>query len=239
MISMDNWHTVPIAEASEQLDSGPEGLTAEQAGAHLRQWGPNELQQGKKESLFARILEQLKDPMILVLLGAAALSLLTGGGEDWLDAVIILVIVVVNGVISISQEDNAQKALDALKRMSSPKARVLRGGTIQRIDAAQVVPGDVILLEAGDQVPADGRLLECVGLQADESAMTGESVPATKTLSDHLSPETPLGDRTNMVIAGTVITACTIISCSTPPMPTMKRSAHCGPRTATTWSLPS
>jgi len=204
---MSEWHTVPVSRVLEQLDSGPSGLTAEQARAHLRQWGANELEQGKKDSLFVRLLEQLKDPMILVLLAAAALSLLASGGGDWLDAVIILLIVVVNGIISISQEDNAQKALDALKQMSSPKARVFRGGTVQRIDASQVVPGDVILLEAGDQVPADGRLLECVGLQADESSMTGESVPATKALSDGLPGDTPLGDRTNMVIAGTVITA--------------------------------
>ncbi len=204
---MSDWHAKSVSQVMAQLDSGPEGLTAEQARAHLRQWGANELERPKKDSLLLRVLEQLKDPMVLVLLGAAALSLLASGGEDWLDAVIILLIVVVNSIISISQEDNAQKALDALKQMSSPKARVLRSGAVQRIDAAQVVPGDVILLEAGDQVPADGRLLECVGLQADESAMTGESVPVTKALCDHLPEDTPLGDRTNMVTAATVITA--------------------------------
>ncbi len=204
---MSDWHTRPVSQVLTQLDSGKSGLTAEQARAHLRQWGANELGQNKKEPLLLRIVEQLKDPMIVVLLAAAALSLLASGGEDWLDAVIILLIVVVNSVISITQEDNAQKALDALQQMSSPKAKVLRGGTVQRIDAAQVVPGDILLLEAGDRVSADGRLLECVGLQADESAMTGESVPVTKALSDHLSEDTPLGDRTNMVIAGTVITA--------------------------------
>ena len=204
---MDNWHTIPTAEVLERLDSGPSGLTAEQARAHLRQWGANELEQGKKDPLFVRILEQLKDPMILVLLAAAALSLLVGGGEDWVDAVIILLIVVVNGVISIVQEDNAQKALEALKQMSSPKARVLRSGAVQTVDAVQVVPGDVILLEAGDQVPADGRLLDCIGLQADESSMTGESATVGKAPADSLSEDTPLGDRTNMVLAGTVITA--------------------------------
>ena len=207
VMHMSDWHARPISQVLTQLDSGKSGLTAEQARAHLRQWGANELGQSKKEPLVLRIVEQLKDPMILVLLAAAALSLLASGGEDWLDAVIILLIVVVNSVISITQEDNARKALDALQQMSSPKAKVLRGGTVQRIDAAQVVPGDVLLLEAGDRVSADGRLLECVGLQADESAMTGESVPVMKALSDHLPEDTPLGDRTNMVIAGTVITA--------------------------------
>lgn len=204
---MCDWHARPIRQIMEELDTGDRGLTREQARAHLCRWGANELEQRKKESLFARVLEQLKDPMILVLLGAAVLSLLASRGEDWLDAVIILLIVVVNGVISISQEDNAQRALEELKKMSSPKARVLRGGEMERIDASQVVPGDVILLETGDQVPADARLLDCAELQADESAMTGESIPVTKALTDVLPQDTPLGDRVNMVIAATVITA--------------------------------
>ena len=204
---MSHWHTKPISQVMEQLHSGPRGLSEDQAREHLRQWGPNELEQPGQESVLVRILEQMKDPMILVLLAAAALSLLASRGEDWLDAVIILLIVVVNSIISISQEDNAHRALEELKKMSSPRARVLRNGQEVRIEASQVVPGDVILLEAGDQVPADGRLLECVGLQADESAMTGESVPVAKALSDGLAEGTALGDRTNMVIAGTVITA--------------------------------
>ena len=204
---MSDWHTMPIRQVMEELDTGEQGLTREQAKAHLRQWGTNELEQAKKESLFSRVLEQLKDPMILVLLGAAVLSLLASRGEDWLDAVIILLIVVVNSIISISQEDNAQRALEELKRMSSPKARVLRSGQVELVEAAQVVPGDVILLEAWDLVSADARLLECIGLQADESAMTGESVPVTKALTDTLSRDTPVADRVNMVLAATVITA--------------------------------
>ena len=204
---MRDWHAEPIGQIMKELDTGERGLSRERARTHLRRWGANELEQGKKESLFARILEQMKDPMILVLLGAAVLSLLASRGAEWLDAVIILLIVVVNSVISISQEDNAQRALEELKKMASPKARVLRDGEEERIDASQVVPGDVILLEAGDRVPADARLLECAGLQADESAMTGESVPVTKGLSDGLPRETTLGDRVNMVIAATSITA--------------------------------
>ena len=204
---MNDWHAKSIAQLMQELDSAPGGLSTAQAQAHLRRWGKNELQRPERENLLVRVLAQMKDPMILVLLAAAALSLLASGGEDWLDAVIILVIVVVNNIISISQEDNAHRALEALEKMSSPKARVLRDGEPVRIEAALVVPGDVILLEAGDQVPADARLMECVELRADESAMTGESVPVTKALSDGLPPQTPLGDRTNMVIAATVITA--------------------------------
>ncbi|MBO5340429.1 MAG: calcium-translocating P-type ATPase, PMCA-type [Oscillospiraceae bacterium] len=204
---MSDWHARSIPQVMEELETGPRGLSTAQAKAHLRRWGANELEQPRRENLLVRLLDQLKDPMIIVLLAAAVLSLLASRGEDWLDAVIILLIVVVNSMISISQEDNAQRALEELQKMSSPKARVLRDGQEMRIDAAQVVPGDVILLEAGDQVPADGRIFECAGLQADESAMTGESVPVTKGLADGLDAATALGDRTNMVIAATVITA--------------------------------
>lgn len=204
---MNDWHSKSIRQILAQLQTDAEGLTGKQAEQHLRTYGPNELEQPKQEGLLLRILEQMKDPMILVLLGAALLSLLASRGEDWLDAAIILVIVVVNNIISISQEDNAHRALEELKKMSSPQARVLRDGQAIKIDTSLVVPGDVILLEAGDQVPADARLLECIGLQADESAMTGESIPVAKALSDELDPATALGDRTNMVIAATVITA--------------------------------
>lgn len=204
---MSQWHNKQVGQVLEELEARPEGLSWEQARAQLRQWGTNELEKPRKESLLSRILEQLKDPMILVLLGAAALSLLTSRGGEWLDAVIILLIVVINSVISISQEDNAQRALEALQKMSAPKARVLRSGKEERVDATQIVPGDVILLEAGDRVPADARLLESVGLQADESAMTGESEPVSKACDQLLPEEAPLGDRINMVIASTVITA--------------------------------
>ncbi len=204
---MSQWHAKPIGQVLEELEAKPEGLSWEQARAQLRQWGTNELEKPRKESLLSRILEQMKDPMILVLLGAAALSLLTGRGEEWLDAVIILLIVVINSVISISQEDNAQRAMEALQKLSAPKARVLRSGKEERVDATQIVPGDVILLEAGDRVPADARLLESMGLQADESAMTGESEPVNKDHSRQLPEDAVLGDRINMVIASTVITA--------------------------------
>ena len=204
---MSDWHARSIPQVMEELETSPRGLSAAQAKAHLRRWGTNELEQPRRENLLVRLLDQLKDPMVIVLLAAAVLSLLASGGEDWLDAVIILLIVVVNSMISISQEDNAQRALEELQKMSSPKARVLRDGREVRIDASEVVPGDVILLEAGDQVPADGRIFECAGLQADESAMTGESVPVTKGLSERLDEATALADRTNMVIAATVITA--------------------------------
>lgn len=204
---MGDWHAMSAKEVLKQLDSAPEGLTQSQARQRLGRYGKNELDKPAGEGRLLRLLRQLKDPMILVLLGAAGLSLLASGGGDWVDAVIILVIVAVNGVISICQEDNARRALEALEHMAPPRARVLRDGQLRQEDAALLVPGDIIVLEAGDRVPADGRLLECVGLQADESAMTGESVPAAKNLCDRLAQDAPVGDRSNLVLAATTITA--------------------------------
>ena len=204
---MGDWHAMSPKDVLKKLESAPEGLSTKQARQRLERYGKNELDKPKGENLFLRLLGQLKDPMILVLLAAAGLSLLASGGRDWVDAVIILVIVAVNGVISIRQEDNARRALEALENMAPPRARVLRDGQLRQENAAELVPGDVILLEAGDRVPADGRLLECAGLHTDESAMTGESVPAAKSLSDRLAREAPMGDWSNMVLAGTTVTA--------------------------------
>ena len=204
---MGDWHSRSMSQVMGEVEGRPQGLTQRDAARRLEKYGPNQLAQPDPPSLLIRILGQLKDPMILVLLAAAALSLAASGGEDWLDGVIILVIVVVNGVISITQEDHAQQALEELRRMSSPQASALRDGEPRRIAAAALVPGDVILLEAGDQVPADARILECSRLQADESAMTGESVPVEKQVVEALPQDTPLGDRVNMLISGTLITA--------------------------------
>ncbi len=204
---MSQWHSKHLRQVLDELESSPLGLSAAQAREQLRRHGPNRLEQPDREGLLPRLLEQLRDPMILVLLGAAALSLLSSRGADWLDAVIILLIVVVNSAISIVQEDNAHRALEELKKMTAPQARVIREGKSIRIDAQDLVPGDVIELEAGDQVPADARLLESAALQADESAMTGESLPVSKAPSDRLGEDTPLAERSNMVIAATAITA--------------------------------
>ena len=204
---MGDWHNRPAARLMKELDSGPSGLTSREAEKRLEQYGPNELDAPKGQPMLLRVLGQLKDPMILVLLAAAAVSLAVSRGEDWLDGVIILAIVAVNAIISITQEDNAQRALEELRRMSAPTARVRRDGQLRQLPAAQLVPGDVIELEAGDQVPADARVLECSRLQADESALTGESVPVEKEARESLPVDTPLGDRVNMLSAGTMVTA--------------------------------
>ncbi len=201
------WHSMSLADVLTRLDASRRGLSAAEAERRLSKYGPNRLSGKPPRPLLLRLLDQLKDPMILVLLAAAGLSLLSSGGADWLDGAIILLIVVVNAVISISQENSAHRALEALQRMSAPHARVLRDGGEVSAEAARVVPGDVIRLEAGDLVPADARLLEAVSLKADESAMTGESVPVDKSAGGPLPADTPLADRRNMVIGSTVITA--------------------------------
>ncbi len=191
----------------DTLDTDPDqGLTQGEGARRLAGYGENKLEKAKPPGLFRQVLAQLRDPMILVLLAAAALSFFAGGGQDWLDTAIILLIVVFNTVISVSQEDNARKALEALEKLAAPRARVLREGVERRLESTHLVPGDILLLEAGDYVPADGRILWAAGLQTDESAMTGESLPVHKRAGDGLPPDTPLAERKNMVIGGTVVT---------------------------------
>ena len=191
----------------DTLDTDPDqGLTQGEGARRLAGYGENKLEKAKSPGLFRQVLAQLRDPMILVLLAAAALSFFAGGGQDWLDTAIILLIVVFNTVISVSQEDNARKALEALEKLAAPRARVLREGVERRLESTHLVPGDILLLEAGDYVPADGRILWAAGLQTDESAMTGESLPVHKRAGDGLPPDTPLAERKNMVIGGTVVT---------------------------------
>ncbi len=203
---MSQWYAKTPGQTLSGLDTSRSGLSPRQGAERLERYGPNRLAGAPKKPLWARFLDQMKDPMILVLLAAAALSLVSSAGEDWIEAVIILVIVVVNACISISQEDSAEKALEALQKMSAPLAKVVRGGEQIRLETDQLVPGDIIVLEAGDLVPADARILECANLKADESAMTGESVPVEKRADEVLPEGTALGDRSNMVISSTVIT---------------------------------
>lgn len=204
---MNQWYSKSIKQVLDELRvSSDTGLSESEAQSRLEKYGRNELKGAEKESLLMRFLDQMKDPMIIVLLAAAVLSFVSSGFTDWVDSAIILLIVVVNAVISISQEDNAEKALEALRKMSAPLAKAIRGGKLVKVETNLLVPGDIIVLEAGDLVPADARILECANLKADESAMTGESVPVSKNASEGLAEDTPLGDRKNMVISSTVIT---------------------------------
>jgi len=204
---MKNWFTLTPEEVLSNFGTCQEnGLSSENAEKQLEKFGKNELLSKPRDSLIKRFLDQMKDPMIIVLLVAAVLSYVSSGFQDWVDSVFILAIVILNAIISISQETNAEKALEALRKMSAPLAKAIRDGEIIRMESNLLVPGDIIILEAGDLVPADARILECANLRADESAMTGESVPVDKLVIESMPEDTVLADRKNMVISSTVIT---------------------------------
>ena len=204
---MASWHCKSQEELLSELKADPkQGLTTTEAKRRLEQYGENSLEAHESESMIIRFLKQMKDPMIVVLLAAAVISLIASGGHEWIESIIILLIVIVNGVIAVTQESNAEKALEALRKMSAPLAKVLRDGELQRVETNLLVPGDVVMLEAGDLVPADARLLTASNLMADEASMTGESVPVQKNANAALTEETVLGDRINMVLSATVIT---------------------------------
>lgn len=203
---MESPHTLKEQDLLRELKTDrKQGLSDRETAARIRKHGPNRLDEPPGKSLASRLAEQFKDPMILVLLAAAVLSVLSSGGRDFLDAGIILLIVVVNAAISIAQETGAEKALSALQQLSAPQATVLREGAFRKVETALLVPGDIIRLEAGDFVPADARILESASLMADESALTGESVPVEKSPC-LLKGDTPVGDRRNMALSSTVIT---------------------------------
>jgi Ca2+-transporting ATPase len=186
------------------------GLSAEKAGELLAQYGENRLREKKKRTNIQRFFDQFKDVMILILIGAAVISFVVACLEhepkEFFEPLLIMVIVIVNALMGVIQESKAEKALEALKNMSAPHARVLRGGEEQVIDAALLVPGDIIKLEAGDFIPADARLLHSASLKSEESALTGESVPSEKDAEAEIKEGSPLGDRSNMVFSGCSIT---------------------------------
>lgn len=202
-----NWWQMETKEAARRLETDEkQGLTSQMAAERLAQKGRNELAEtdGKK-SLFWRFLALFDDFMILLLLGAAVVSVVISrlsGENDVLDAVMILGIVVLNAALGLFQESKAEKALEALKKMAAPHARVIRDGIVREIPAAEVVPGDLLLLETGDAVCADGRVVESRSLKTEESALTGEALPVEKTSVGGLPEETATGDRKNMVLAG-------------------------------------
>ena len=204
-------HAMPKEELLNALQvQAQTGLTDAQAEKRLREAGENRLAEKKKKTNLQRFAEQFKDVMILILLLAAAVSFVVacteGDPMEFFEPLLILVIVVLNAVMGMVQESKAEKALDALKTLSAPHARVLRGGKESMIDAAKLVPGDIIRLEAGDFIPADARLLRSVSLKSEESALTGESVPAEKDADHTVKEDAPLGDRVNMVFSGCSVT---------------------------------
>ena len=198
-----NWHRLSIQEIFEQLKSNQQGLSAAEAEARLLQYGPNELQEGKKKTVISIFFSQFKDVMILILLAAAVVSGFIG---DATDTIVILIIVLLNAVIGFLQEYRAEKAMQALKQMAVTQARVLRDGNSNWLPATKLVPGDMVMLEAGNAVPADVRIIESVNLRIEEAALTGESHAVEKITHSLTTEDLPLGDRKNMAFKGTFVT---------------------------------
>ena len=210
LIDVD-WQSLTKEECAKKLNTNlKNGLSPQEAGKRIRESGPNELERPKKKSLLLRFLAQFSDFMIIILLIAAGISFATSylqHDNDYIDAIIILAIVVMNAIIGLIQESRAEKAIEALQKLSSPQALVIRGGREMEIDATEVVPGDLVILETGDLVPADIRLTEAVNMKAEESALTGESLPAEKRADSVCPAGTPLGDRHNMLFSTSSVTS--------------------------------
>lgn len=207
------WHSEQAKAVLDKLETNPgTGLTEEKAQAKLQKYGKNKLEEKPPRTLLQRFGDQLKNGMVIILLIAAAISLgmsvyhaVNGEEADWIEPAVIVLIVLVNGVLGVLQESKAEKALDALKSLSSPAARVWRDGVLNTRPSTELVPGDIVEMEAGDMVPADCRLLETASLRCDESALTGESVPAEKDEDAEVLDMAPLGDRLNMAYAGCAV----------------------------------
>ena len=198
-------------EVLQQLGSTSNGLTSQQAAERAAKYGPNKLAEARKATLLERFIAQLKDPMLLILLAAAAVSGVTAvaSGESFSDVIIILLVVLLNAVLGVYQESKAEAAIEALQSMTAATCKVLRDGKQVVLPSTELVPGDVVILEAGDAVPADGRILESASLKIEEAALTGESVPVNKCIEalglGGQDAEVPLGDRKNMVYMGSTV----------------------------------
>ncbi len=199
------WFSKSTEDIFKELNANPfTGLTSQEARVRLDKYGMNKLKGKPKKSLFSLFLAQLKDMLIYVLLGAAVITLFIG---EYVDAVIIILVVILNAVIGVVQEAKAEKAVEALQQMTAPKALIRRDGEIKEINSEEAVPGDIIILDAGRYVPADLRLTESANLQIEESALTGESVPSAKNAAKlPTDPKTPIGDKVNMAFMSTLVT---------------------------------
>ena len=199
-----DWFSFEVKEVVQELNSNLEvGLSTEEVNDRLGTYGHNTLKEAPPRSLFSMFIDQILEPLVLILLIAAIISGIVG---EMADTILILVIVVLNATLGVFQENKAEQALQALKAMTKVYVKVIRDGKVTQAAAENLVPGDVVLLEAGDSVPADARLIEAASLRVNEAAMTGESVPVEKQLDVITAEDVPLGDRKNMVLAGTAVT---------------------------------
>ena len=203
------WHSSSVEEIAKNLKTNINiGLSDDEAQKRFERYGPNNLKEKKKESIFVKFIKQFNDFMIITLIIAAIISAVVSklnGEADYIDSIIIVAIVIFNAIMGLVQEQKAEKSLEALKKMSAPNAKVRRNGRVQEIDATMVVPGDIVILEAGNYVPADCRLINSYNLKIEESALTGETIPSLKDSSKVLKENTAMGDLCNMVFATTIV----------------------------------
>ena len=199
-----------VEEVLKEHNSSPEGLSSSEAGRRLERYGKNKLKEGKKESLLKRFLDELADPMIIILIVAAVISGITAfyEGESFADVIIIMAVVIINAVLGVVQESKAEAAIAALQEIAAATSKVLRDGKMVTLKSEDLVPGDIVILEAGDSVPADGRIIESASMKIEEAALTGESVPVNKImnlLNLEGEKDIPLGDRKNMMYMGSTV----------------------------------
>lgn len=203
------WHSSSVEEIAKNLKTNINiGLSDDEAQKRFERYGPNNLKEKKKESIFVKFIKQFNDFMIITLIIAAIISAVVSklnGEADYIDSIIIVAIVIFNAIMGLVQEQKAEKSLEALKKMSAPNAKVRRNGRVQEIDTTMVVPGDIVILEAGNYVPADCRLINSYNLKIEESALTGETIPSLKDSSKILKENTAMGDLCNMVFATTIV----------------------------------
>jgi len=196
------WHALSPEDVLRHLEVQEDGLTAEQAARRLSQYGPNQLQEAPRPTFWHMLWDQLNNFVVILLIVASIISALLG---DYVEAGAIMAIVVLNAVLGIVQEQRAEEALAALKRLAAPDAQVIRNGSRKVVPAREVVPGDIVFLEAGNYVPADVRLLEAVNLRVEEASLTGESLPVQKSAATIVDKDIPLGDRKNTAFMGTLV----------------------------------
>ena len=199
---MKNYYQFSAEEVKQDINGKQEPLTAAEVKAHQEKFGPNELVEGKKKTTLQIFLEQYKDFLVIILIAAAIVSGFLGDAES---AIVILIVITINAILGTVQTVKAEQSLASLKKLSGPEAKVVRDGSVVPIPSAEVTVGDIVMLDAGDYIPADGRLLESASLKVDESALTGESLGVEK-MTDAIEGEVPLGDRTNMVYSGSFVT---------------------------------
>lgn len=197
------WFSRSPEDTLSELRSTPAGLSAQEVQQRMEQYGPNKLQEGKRKSVAVLFLEQFKDLLVIILLIAAVISALTENVES---TIVIFAVLILNAVLGTVQYLKAEKSLESLKAMSSPTAKVLRGGVRVEVPSAEVVPGDIVLLEAGDLVVADGRIIENFSLKVNESSLTGESEGVEKDAAPIDREQVALGDQKNMVFSGSLVT---------------------------------